>query len=84
MPWLANKTVASAAAFDSGLPTASQTFAAAAAAWAAFWSEGAFVDLASSTNDPDAWELERRVILSRCVATLEAQWSICPRGDQDL
>ena len=26
---------------------------------------GAFVDLASRTADPDAWELERRVILSQ-------------------
>jgi hypothetical protein len=65
MPWLANKTALSSEAFDAGLPAAADTLAAAAEAWSAFWSSGAFVDLASNTADPDAWELERRVILSR-------------------
>ena len=39
--------------------------AAAAAMWLAFWQGGAFVDLASNTADPDAFELERRIVLSR-------------------
>lgn len=65
MPWLANKTAATALAFSAGLPPAEATVAAAATAWAAFWSEGAFLDLASATADPEALELERRIVLSR-------------------
>lgn len=65
MPWLQNKTAESARAFTAGLPSADATAAAAAAAWAAFWTEGAFLDLASATGDPEALELERRIVLSR-------------------
>ena len=65
MPWLQNKSVASARAFSAGLPSADATATAAAETWAAFWTEGAFLDLASATEDPEALELERRIVLSR-------------------
>ena len=38
--------------------------AAAAAAWGAFWTTGAAVDLAGATADPRALELERRTVQS--------------------
>ena len=47
------------------LPLFPLVSAAASVAWAAFWQGGAFVDLASNTDDPVAFELERRVVLSR-------------------
>ena len=65
MPWLANKTATSSTAFTSGLPAAADTLTAAAASWESYWMTGAFIDLASATADPNALELERRVILSR-------------------
>jgi hypothetical protein len=47
------------------LPTVDAVRSASAAMWASYWGEGAFVDLASGTSDPDAFELERRVVLSQ-------------------
>ena len=49
------------------LPLFAATRDAAAAMWAAYWTDGAFVDLAGGTGggDADAVELERRVVLSR-------------------
>ena len=43
---------------------AEEVFAASQAAWRKFWENGAFVDIASGTNDTRAAELERRTILS--------------------
>jgi hypothetical protein len=45
------------------LPTVDATARAAADHWSAFWSDGAILDLAAST-DTRAMELERRIILS--------------------
>ena len=67
MPWLSNKTTATASAFAAGLPAVAESLGAAGTAWEAFWSDGAFVDLATSTDDPAAFELERRIVLSRRV-----------------
>jgi len=46
------------------LPSYTDVAAAAAASWAAYWQAGAFLDLASATADPAAFELERRVVRS--------------------
>ena len=66
-PWLQKKKADTQALLDGGggLPGHSAVAAAAASFWADFWSSGAFVDLASNTNDPQAFELERRVVLSQ-------------------
>ena len=72
-PWLAAKrdaTLALRAAGAARLPGFGEVAAAAAAAWEAFWLAGAFVDLASGTDDPAAFELERRVV--RSLALLRA------------
>jgi protein-glucosylgalactosylhydroxylysine glucosidase len=49
--------------FPTTFPTVAATQRAAQNHWSAFWSDGAIIDLAAST-DPRAPELERRVILS--------------------
>jgi hypothetical protein len=68
-PWLAAKRALTAAALGAPrLPLFPLVAAAAAASWASFWSGGAFVDLASAQGPgTPAWELERRVVLSRYV-----------------
>ena len=65
-PWIAEKRAATQALLDApgALPLAAPTSAAAADMWAAFWSEGAFVDLAGAANASEAFELERRIVLS--------------------
>lgn len=35
------------------------------AAWAAYWSEGGFVDVVTGSSNPNATELQRRIILSQ-------------------
>lgn len=57
--------------------------AAAAAMWASFWAGGAFVDLASGSADPNAWELERRVVLSRFL-TRSNSAGACPPQETGL
>ena len=72
-PWLVAKrdaTLALRAAGAARLPAYDEVAAAAAASWSAFWKAGAFVDLASNTDDPAALELERRVV--RSLALLRA------------
>jgi hypothetical protein len=65
--WLVAKAALSRALLAEGapLPLFPLVAAAAAAAWGAFWGSGAFLDLASANADPAAFELERRVVLSR-------------------
>ena len=65
-PWIADKRAATQPLLDDpdSLPLSAATLAAAAQMWAAFWSQGAFVDLASASNASNAFELERRVVLS--------------------
>ncbi len=67
--WLAAKAALTAAALAAPrLPLFPLVSAAAAASWAAFWGGGAFLDLASQQGPgKPAWELERRVVLSRYV-----------------
>ena len=71
-PWLLGKRAATLAlqAAAGGLPGFDAVAAASAAAWAAFFGAGAFVDLAGRTGDPAAFELERRVV--RSLALLRA------------
>ena len=67
-PWLAAKARATRALLAGAagdLPLLPTAAAAAGAAWAAYWTGGAFLDLASATGAADALELERRVVLSR-------------------
>lgn len=52
------------------LPAFAAVSTASATSWASFWQAGAFVGLASSTADPAAFELERRVV--RSLALLRA------------
>ena len=67
--WQADKSAATAAALEHGVPPAAQIIAASAKGWETFWTSGAFVDLACGPahNGPkfaEAAELERRVVLS--------------------
>jgi len=59
------------------LPTA-DVFVAAAAYWRSFWERGAAVDL-SSSNDPRAAELERRVVLSQYQTAVNGAGSTPPQ-----
>lgn len=66
-PWLAEKrtqTLALQASGASAFPSYADVAAAAEAAWAGYWGEGAFVDLAGASGAADALELERRVVRS--------------------
>ena len=64
-PWLTGKRTATTALQNAlALPSFPAVAAASAASWALYWRRGAFVDLASRTSDPRAFELERRVVLS--------------------
>ncbi|MEV5069735.1 hypothetical protein MRBLMI12_001315 [Microbacterium sp. LMI12-1-1.1] len=65
-------------ASDLPLPTADETFAAAAEHWRAYWSEGAFVDL-SRSEDPRAHELERRIVLSQYLTAIQCAGSLPPQ-----
>ncbi len=60
------------------LPTAEETFAAAAASWRDHWSVGAFLDLEGS-DDPRAPELERRVVLSQYLTAIQCAGSLPPQ-----
>jgi hypothetical protein len=51
------------------VPTHTAVTANARASYADFWRSGAFADIAGSTNDPQAFELERRTIQSMSVFT---------------
>jgi hypothetical protein len=67
-PWMRQKTIATQALLDTApdsVPLPVATLAVAAVMWAAHWEGGAFLDLAGRTTDPNAYELERRVILSQ-------------------
>lgn len=57
----------------------SDALANAAAMYSAFWEDGAFVDIAGSTDDPDAFELERRTILSLYLMRAQESGSVPPQ-----
>lgn len=67
MPWMLDKARLTETLLQQpqDLPLFDKVSTAAAQFWAGYWAEGAFVDLASNTNASDAFELERRVILSQ-------------------
>jgi hypothetical protein len=58
--------------------SAEATFAAAAAWWESFWSSGAALDFAGST-DPRAHELERRVVLSQYLTAVHCSGVMPPQ-----
>ncbi|HXI25436.1 MAG TPA: hypothetical protein VNG71_16340 [Pyrinomonadaceae bacterium] len=62
----------------STLPSASQTFAAAADHWRRFWSTGGAADL-SDSSDSRASELERRIVLSQYQTAIQCSGSMPPQ-----
>ena len=60
------------------VPSASQTFAAAADHWQRFWTNGAAIDL-SASRDSRAPELERRVVLSQYLTAIQCSGSMPPQ-----
>ncbi|GAA4938906.1 hypothetical protein GCM10023224_20280 [Streptomonospora halophila] len=66
---------------DGGDPqgaAAAEVFAASREHWPRFWSRGAALDLAGST-DPRAAELERRTVLSQYLAAIQCAGSLPPQ-----
>src|SRR5690606_22598580 len=67
---------------EAGDPTALPGFAAVATSsadgWEAFWSRGAAIDFAGST-DPRADELERRVVLSQYLTKVQCAGNVPPQ-----
>ena len=59
-------------------PNAQETFAASAAHWKHFWTNGGAVELAQS-KDPRALELERRVVLSQYLTAIQCSGSVPPQ-----
>ena len=59
-------------------PSAAETFAASATAWASAWQSGAALELAGSTADGAA-ELERRVVLSQYIMMSQEAGTMPPQ-----
>src|SRR5215470_13116398 len=59
-------------------PAAAATFAASAAHWNRFWTEGGAIELAES-RDRRAAELERRVVLSQYLTAIQCAGSMPPQ-----
>ena len=66
--YVAARVLAARSFLSKTLPYQAMVQAAGFAMWAAFWREGAFLELAGTTKDPRAAELERRIVLSRFLA----------------
>lgn len=80
--YVQNKSAATLALLNSPspLPALDEVAAAASAMWNGFWLNGAFVDLASnSNNNSQAVELERRVILSRYLTRVHSTGASPPQ-----
>ncbi len=60
-----------------GAPEAGDVFAASAQAWAELWQSGGAIDFSGST-DPRANELERRVVLSQYLTTIQCAGDFPP------
>lgn len=60
------------------LPAAEKVFAASAAHWARFWSQGGTIELEGS-RDPRARELERRIVLSEYLTAIQCAGSMPPQ-----
>lgn len=60
------------------IPSAAQTFEAAANHWRRFWSQGAAIDC-SESPDSRAPELERRVVLSQYLTAIQCSGSMPPQ-----
>lgn len=63
---------------DPALTSADEVFGASRAGWHHFWTSGAAVDLAGST-DPRAAELERRIVLSQYQTAVHCSGSTPPQ-----
>jgi len=68
----------SAQRITQSIPSAAQTFAAAANHWRQFWSHGAAFDC-SESRDSRAPELERRVVLSQYLTAIQCSGSMPPQ-----
>lgn len=79
LPWMQARAAAAAATLANGTDDIDTTAVQSTAAWADYWSNGSFVDLASSTNDTRAWELERRVILSQYLLRVHSAGATPPQ-----
>jgi hypothetical protein len=64
--------------FGASLPDARATFAEAEKHWNRFWNEGGALELAES-RDPQALELERRVVLSQYQTAIQCTGSLPPQ-----
>jgi hypothetical protein len=60
------------------LPDAAETFSACKSYWQKFWDSGGAVDL-SGSKDPRAFELERRIVLSRYLTAIQCAGSTPPQ-----
>ena len=60
------------------LPTVEQTLSASRQHWERFWTTGGAVELAESAN-PQARELERRIVLSQYLTAIQCAGSIPPQ-----
>ena len=61
------------------VPSAPTVLSNSEASWADFWEGGAFVDIAGSTDNPQAFELERRTIQSMYLLRSQESGSIMPQ-----
>ena len=59
-------------------PNVRETFDASKSYWKSYWETGGAVDL-SESKDPRAFELERRIVLSRYVTALQCAGSLPPQ-----
>jgi len=64
--------------YVASLPTADRVFAASAAHWERFWSQGGAIELAGS-RDTRARELERRIVLSQYLTAIQCAGSMPPQ-----
>lgn len=80
MPWMQIRKNTTAAFIDNNaVPLYSTVVSNTATAWNNFWLTGSFVDLASNTPDPQAMELERRIILSLYLTRANSAGSSSPQ-----
>jgi hypothetical protein len=63
---------------NAALPETAATFAASAAHWQRFWTEGGAIELAAS-RDRRAAELERRIVLSQYLTAIQCAGSLPPQ-----
>ena len=81
MPWMQirKNTTRDLISTPNNLPLYSITASTTQSTWNNFWLSGSFVDLATNTNDNQAWELERRIILSLYLTRANSAGSSSPQ-----